>query len=93
MMIRSIVILAAITAFVSGAHAEETHAPPATHHLDPVWYEWDSWAEEDRIPNPAYVQTTAELVVVGSIPPAPRVAPSCHVRTLEQGSGVVRICE
>jgi hypothetical protein len=50
----------------SGAPALEVPRP----HLDPVWYEWDQVAEEDRIANPSYV---AEIVIAAA--PRPVTSP------------------
>lgn len=93
-MIRStLIVLAALAALVSEstAHGTPRVVSPSvvSIHPDPVWYEWDQDAEEDRIPNPAY--TLAPVVIVGS-PPA-RAELACHVRELSQGSGMVKVCE
>lgn len=89
MMIRSILILAAITAFVADdARGTPRVVSPSvlSIHPDPVWYEWDALQEENRIPNPTYRAPSSP----GSIAPVTR---ACHVRDLQQGSGSVRVCE
>jgi hypothetical protein len=83
-------LLSLFSALATIAHAEPRalSASVTSHHADPVWFEWDAWQEEDRILNPAYVQTTREVVIV-----APHAEPRCTVRLLVQGSGTVRTCE